>query len=140
MNVQQELVQLRAEFAQATGMAMKAIVKIKHAFNNLARSIKRISFIRRSYRNYADESPRGIRYTAYPTGYNKNNPMEGFNKAALSWSFENQQSTRDYYECDDPVYTEWYAARCRRMAENVEREIAMEETLVEAQEVLLIRG
>jgi nitrogen-specific signal transduction histidine kinase len=113
----------------------------KEAFvrmREVARSMfKRISSLRKAYDGYPTAAPRGTSRTVYPLSYDKNNPMSGFNEAALAWSFENQQSTREYYECEEPTYTEWYIAKCDRLRKLVDQEIAMEETLVEAQEILI---
>lgn len=82
-------------------------------------------------------TPSGVARTVYPLSYDKNNPMSGFNAAALGWSKQAQDSIRDYYECEDSEYLRTYTANALARLSRVEQEIAMEELHRDALEILV---
>ncbi|MCY1518619.1 hypothetical protein D9M68_533410 [compost metagenome] len=104
----------------------------KAVFN---RSFAAIATLRRFFKRKKNVSclraKPAIASTVYPMEYNKNNPMSGFNEAALNWSATEQDKLRDFYSADN------YMERCEQIKEMVKDEIAMEELYASGLEVLI---
>ncbi len=127
--ISQQLTDIAADLAELRKGTAKAIRKVIAAFRRLV--------TRRPACTAGSIRTSGVARTIFPICYNKNNPMEGFNDAALAWAKPQQDAIRDAYECDDEVYTDAYVRKGQSLQDRIAQEIAMEQLLQQGLKVLV---
>lgn len=134
LTIYQEIALLQLSTKQACSDIISCCQAVVRTTKKLIRSCL---WVRRT--TTATLQPTGVSRTVFPMDYNKNNPMSGFNAAALGWSRQAQDAIRDYYECEDDTYTREFVAESLARLKRVEQEIAMEELHRDALEILVIK-